>query len=355
MTQNPQDAWGWCLDYPAVLGTTDDGMGVTCKPGASYIGNPTGPAKSEEVMKAMVDTPVNTEVQHPRFCNDLANTPLPGTPQLDICSTQDTGEFSYVGSGEAGCNCKYMHGSCFRFKCKRVKYAGDPAKCCRLQAGKDKYYLENGKYYSCEPAYRRTTPYKNGQCDTFMRSYCKTGNNLFNDPSCLDWIKDYSSKNTGSAATDDVLTTVCSLPANYTNPVCGCVVAGNEIKQYNLPAQCADTRCLSTQAIRLSNQNTPCNIVQCNMNISQLTSYKNLSPTFKQQCSSGGSGNSSDNKTVDPTTTNTTEKDYTWLYILIGLIIAFFIICGVVYLVMGNSSSSDYQPEYYQPPEFVPH
>jgi hypothetical protein len=216
------------------------------------------------------DVAVNSTFEHPNYCEYC-------TEGRANCGSN---EFVSAGNGEGRCKCRGLcNDGCCKKLCKRISYLGDPTQCC-IKSAKS---FGSGK--TCDPKYRS---YATNDCDTAMNTFCSTGDNLFTNPNCVSWF------NQRPQAATATLETACSAPANVTKPQCGCILARKEmLTKYTsgtkISVECIDNRCTNGGWKTFQMSQNPCNVVNCEMNISDLKLIANApvgtyNASFVQQC-----------------------------------------------------------------------
>ena len=216
------------------------------------------------------DLPVGSTYEHPNFCEYC-------TEGKANCGSA---EFMPAGNGETKCKCRGLcNDGCCRKLCKRISFLGDPTLWCTQQAKT----LGLGK--TCDPKYRS---YTTNACDTAMNTFCAQKDNLFANPNCVSWF------NQRPEAASATLETACANPANINKPQCGCILArADMLTKYTsgskISVECIDNRCTNGGWKTYQMKQNPCNVVNCEMNITDLKLIANApvgtyNASFVQQC-----------------------------------------------------------------------
>lgn len=272
------------------------------------------------------DVPIDGTFEHPTYCDYC-------TEGRANCSSP---EFMPAGNGAGRCACRGLcNDGCCRKLCKRVSYLGDPTECCAKSAKS----LGHGK--TCDPKYRS---YKTNDCDTAMDQFCSQGDNLFSNPNCTSWF------NQRLEAASATLETVCNKPENITKPQCGCILARKEmLTKYasgtKIAVECIDNRCTNGGWKTYQMSKNPCNVVNCEMNISDLKLIANApvgtyNASFVQQCKNeqekieaGGGGSTPIPPTPSGSNQTTLSKN---IWIGGGVTLFIIIIIMMIYFLMGD-------------------
>lgn len=216
------------------------------------------------------EVPIGGTFAHPGYCDyTTTGTANCGGP-----------EFVPGGNGDIPCTCKGLcNEGCINKLCKRVSYLGDPSKCCATSA------KTLGKNQTCDPRYRS---YATNDCDASMNTFCAIGDNLFSNPNCGSWF------NQRLDAASSTLEAVCARPENINKPQCGCILARKDMltkfsSGSKVAVECIDNRCTNGGWKTQQMKQNPCNVVNCEMNITDLklianSPVGNYNPSFVQQC-----------------------------------------------------------------------
>ncbi len=271
------------------------------------------------------DVPVDDTFEHPAYCDYI-------TEGRANCGSD---EFVPAGNSETGCACRGLcNDGCRKKLCKRVAYKGDPVKCCITS----KKTLGKGK--TCNPKYRS---YETNDCDAAMDKYCAMGSNLFNNPNCTSWF------NQRTEAATATLEKVCDESENIAKPQCGCILARKEMLQKfasgsKVAVECIDNRCTNSGWKTYQMQQNPCNVVNCEMNITDLKLVANApvghySASFVQECKNEKDKIETGKKIVPTTPTDTDRiKSLTSSGPFVGAIILIIVIviALIIYYMMAE-------------------
>lgn len=275
------------------------------------------------------DVKIGETFPHPGYCDYT----ISGTPN---CGGK---EFVPGGNGDIPCACKGLcNTGCINKLCKRVSYLGDPAKCCITSA------KTLGKDQTCDPKYRS---YTNNNCDVAMDQFCRIKDNLFVNPNCVSWFNQR-----GEAATA-TLEAVCTDPENLNKPQCGCILARKDILSKfasgsKVAVECIDNRCTNGGWKTFQMKQNPCNVVNCEMNISDLklianAPVGNYSPAFVQQCKNEKDAIESGTKPTQviptPTITDNALSAITTNKLAIGVTIGIIILLIIVLVIYRRRRS----------------
>lgn len=225
---------------------------------------------------------------HPNYCEYCTESSV---------NCGNNGEFTRAGNGSGKCKCRGLcNDGCCRKACKRTSYSGTIEECC--QRGGPSYYKDSKNVVrTCDPQYR-ADKWTEKTCDQPMKDFCKQNDNLFGT-ACRQWVTTFQpigqyDRATANGTVDDVILDVCNRPENAEKDECGCVVAANLVRKKlpsanDLPVQCMMNMCANNpRAFRTSTQLAPCNITNCEMNITDMEIVANdtdtFSPNFSQAC-----------------------------------------------------------------------
>lgn len=277
-----------------------------------------------------LDVPIGGTFEHPGYCD------------YNIAGKANCSSAEFVHAGNSGtkciCNGACEESLCSKKNCRRVSYIGDPTQCC-IKSAKT---LGHGQ--TCDPKYRS---YANNNCDVAMDQFCRTGDNLFTNPNCVSWFNQR-----GEAATA-TLEAVCTDPANLDKPQCGCISARKDILSKfpsgsKVAVECIDNRCTNGGWKTFQMKQNPCNIVNCEMNISDLklianAPVGNYSPAFVQQCKNEKDAIESGAKPTQviptPTVTDTTLSAITTNKLAIGVTIGIIILLIIILVIYRRRRS----------------
>ena len=260
----------------------------------------------------------------------------------------NNGEFEYGGNSNVGCKCRSAcdNSLCRRKLCKRVKYSGTAAKCCQ-NAGSS-YYMEGSRVRTCDPKYRLAN-WEKGTCDIHLDKYCKQGDNLFTKNACKLWVAKFRptgnlERSLPNGLVDDVINTVCSRDENKNRDECACIVAANNLRKLSpssndIPVHCIYNSCANnTKALRVANQLTPCNVVNCEMTIGDiklLSEQSGINANFVQNCTATNGSTNTEKNTGDTggETDEITDNSNIIIFSLIGLftLILFIVLIILIY------------------------
>lgn len=282
-----------------------------------------------------INLTIGQRFTHPNYCNY-------GTAaENGKTNCGDNGEFQPGGWADEMCKCRgFCHNACHRQMCTRIKYSGEPYKCCTLGG---KPYYEDDKFHTCNPDYR-VGSWKNRLCDEHMKSFCMEENDNLFQPACKTWVKTFqntgNTPEAGNGLVDQVITTVCERPENADRDECKCITGANDLKEMlpnskNLPVQCFMNKCSNNpSAYRTVNQMQPCNAINCSIDIRDLnitTQYPELfNMNFVQCC-----GNSAPACNKDGTTPGPVASDYTLTIAGISSLVGVLIIIAGIFIIIG--------------------
>lgn len=238
------------------------------------------------------DVAVGSTFEHPGYCEYCTESGAVN------CGSK---EFVPAGNGEGRCKCRALcNDGCCKKLCKRISYLGDPTACCTSSAKT----LGGGK--TCDPKYRS---YTTNDCDTAMDTFCAQGDNLFTNPNCVSWF------NQRLPAASATLERVCTKPENINKSQCGCILARQEMltkfaSGSKIAVECIDNRCTNGGWKTHQMSQNPCNVVNCEMNITDLKLIANApvgtyNASFVQQCKNEQDKLEAEKPVVPPTPVST--------------------------------------------------
>lgn len=167
------------------------------------------------------------------------------------------------------------------------KLTGSPELCCTSGGP---HSIGN---YTCPMEYWKEN-WSNGQCDSYLQTFCMSGTNLFDSKVCANWVGAFPK---GNPILDSTLIDVCLKPENVNQTNCSCIIATNSLKNAlgnpnNLRLECVSSECLDhPHAFRTSNQLLPCpSTIDCALDQTNAkfvaNDSKDFSVNFTQSCKS---------------------------------------------------------------------